>query len=186
MQKTKNIALIGILGALSFIVMIFEIPFPLAPWLKFDLSDTIVLFGGLVGGPLMGIALAFVKIILYVLLKGSQTGGVGQIASILGALTFILPTIILYEKTKKIGIALFLGTISMTFFMIVTNYFYITPFYVRLYKMDFLIEMIDKKDNSFLKYICYYYGFFNIFKGILQSLVYLIVHKNLSSKYRVN
>ncbi|MGL5123207.1 MAG: ECF transporter S component [Fusobacteriaceae bacterium] len=186
MQKTKNIALIGVLGALSFIVMIFEIPFPLAPWLKFDLSDVVVLFGGLLGGPLMGIALAFVKILLYVLLKGSQTGGVGQVANFLGALTFILPTIIFYEKTKKIGIALFLGIFSMTFFMIIANYFYITPFYAKLYKMDFLLELINKKDDSFLGYVCYYYGFFNIFKGIIQSAIFLIVHRKLSNKYRVN
>ncbi|MGL5056260.1 MAG: ECF transporter S component, partial [Fusobacteriaceae bacterium] len=53
MKKTKNIALIGVLGALAFVVMLFEIPFPLAPWLKFDLSDIVVVFGGLVGGPLV-------------------------------------------------------------------------------------------------------------------------------------
>ncbi len=183
-QKTKNIALIGILGALSFMVMIFEIPFPLAPWLKFDLSDTVVLFGGLVGGPLIGVAIAFVKILLHIMIKGSQTGGVGEIANILGTLTFILPTIIFYEKTQRIGIALFLGTISMTFFMVIANYFYITPFYARLYKMDFIIELMNRHDGSFFKYICYYYGAFNIFKGVLQSLAFLIIHKKLSSKYR--
>ncbi len=49
-NKAKKIALIGVLSGLAFITMLIEIPFPLATWLKFDLSEVVVLYGMMVGG----------------------------------------------------------------------------------------------------------------------------------------
>ncbi|MGL5125278.1 MAG: ECF transporter S component [Fusobacteriaceae bacterium] len=185
MKKTKNVALIGVLGALAFVVMLFEIPFPLAPWLKFDLSDIVVVFGGLVGGPLVAIAITVVKLALKVMIKGTETGLVGETANLIATLAYSLIVILIYEKTKKISLGLILGTLSLAVVLILVNYFYITPFYAKLYKMDFILEMINKKDGSYLKYIVGLYGGFNLFKGIIQSGIYLFINKKLQNRYRI-
>lgn len=184
MKKTKDIALVGVLGALAFVVMLFEIPFPLAPWLKFDLSDIVVVFGGLVGGPLVAVLTIVVKLILKVMIKGTETGGVGEVANIIAALAYCLPLILLYNRSKKIVPALVLGTISLTLVLVVLNYLWITPFYANLYKMDFITEMMNKNDGSYLKYITYFYGSFNLTKGVLQSGIYFLIDKKVKNRYR--
>ena len=45
--SVKEIALIGVLGGLSAIIMLFDFPLPFAPgFLKFDVSDIPGLFAG--------------------------------------------------------------------------------------------------------------------------------------------
>ncbi|MGL5100540.1 MAG: ECF transporter S component, partial [Fusobacteriaceae bacterium] len=183
MKKTKNIAMVGILGALSFIIMMIEIPFPLAPWLKFDFSDLVILFGGLVGGYRISIGVTIIKLVLNMMIRGTQTAGIGEITSFIATMAYVIPVIYIYKKNKTILFGLLVGTITLTILLIVLNYFYITPFYAKLYKMDFILDMINKKDDSYLKYILYYYGLFNITKGIILSLVYSVVDKRVRSRY---
>lgn len=184
MKKTKNIAMIGLFGALAFILMMLEIPFPLAPWLKFDFSDLVVLFGGLVGGYGVSVGVTIVKLTLNLMIQGSQTAGIGEITSFVATMAYVLPTIYIYRKSKKIIPGLIAGTVILTLMLLILNYYYITPFYAKLYKMDFILEMIEKGDNSYLKYILYYYGLFNITKGVVLSLVYLVIDKRMKKKYQ--
>lgn len=185
MKKTKKMALIGVLGALACIVMMFEIPFPLAPWLKFDLSDIVVLFGGLVGGIGSAVAITFVRVILNFLLQGTSSAGIGEATSILATLAYVIPVIVIYNRMRNIWIGLAIGTISLTLIMLISNYLFITPFYAKLYKMDFILEMMKKNDGSYLKYIIYYYGSFNMFKGIIISAIYGIINRSLKNRYVV-
>lgn len=183
MKKTKKIALIGVLGALAFIIMMFEIPFPLAPWLKFDLSDIVVLFGGLVGGIGSAVAITVVKVLLKMLIQGTTTGGIGDATSIVATLAYIIPVIFIYNKTKKISWGLVAGTATMTLLLVILNYYYITPFYAKLYKMDFILEMIKRNDGSYMRYIIYYYGSFNIMKGVIISVIYGAINRSLKNRY---
>ncbi len=185
MNKTKQIALVGILGALSFIIMLVEIPFPVAAWLKFDVADVIALFGGLTGGYLISILIIIVKIVLNLLLHGSQTSGIGEFASLIASLTYILPIMFIYRKKQNIYISLVAGTIVMTVLMVIGNYYWITPFYAKLYQMTFITDMIARNDGSYLKYIVTFYGAFNLFKGIIVSVIYILIHKKFKNKYLV-
>lgn len=185
MHKTKKMALVGVFGALAFIVMLFVIPFPLTPWLKFDISDIVVLFSGLIGGVSVAIGVAFIKILLHTVITSTQSAGIGEITNFVATLCYVLPIIFLYNKTKMIIISLLSGILLMTFVMLVGNYYFITPFYAKLFKMDFILEMMAKGDSSYFKYIIYYYGSFNLFKGAVQSVVYYLIHKKLNERYLV-
>jgi riboflavin transporter FmnP len=185
MKKTNRLTLIAILGALGFILTLFEIPFPGTSWLKFDISDTIVLFGVFAGGPLVGIALALLKATLCFIIHGSSSAGVGEAVMIISSLAFIFPVYYTYKKTKKIFIALILGTISLTLLLTYVNYAFVTPFYAKLYKMDFILDMINKNDGSYLKYIIGIYAPFNLLKGITLTAVYLVIHKRLKVTYKL-
>lgn len=184
-KGAKRIALIGILSGLAFIVMLIEIPFPLATWLKFDLSESVVLYGMLVGGPVAGAAIGLLKCVLKFLISGSSSLGVGEVAAFVAALAFSLPAYFFYKLKKNMLLGLIVGTLVLTVVLTAANYFYITPYYAKLYKMDFIMDMMNAHDGTYFKYIVYTYGLFNLTKGGVITVVYTIVDKYLKRTYNV-
>lgn len=184
-NKAKKVALMGILSALAFITMLIEIPFPLAPWLKFDLSETIVLYAMLIGGPLVGTVVAGGKSLLHFILSGSNSGGVGQVAAFIAACSFALPAYYIYKKNKNILIALIFSCISLSIVMILVNWMFLTAYYARLFHIVPILDLIDKGGKDYFLFISKTYGAFNLTKGILISILYLVIHKYLKRSYTV-
>ena len=53
--SVRSLTLIAMLGALSAVLMVLEIPLPFAPaYMKFDISDLPALFAGFFLGPVSG------------------------------------------------------------------------------------------------------------------------------------
>lgn len=102
-NKKLNISIkIGILSAIGVILMFFQIPIvPAFPWLQIDLSDIPALIGGFAFGPLAGIIIEALKNILHILVSGSSTGGVGEIANFLIGVSFVWPASYIYNKEKR-------------------------------------------------------------------------------------
>jgi riboflavin transporter FmnP len=184
-KKANRVALRGILSGLAFIAMLMEIPFPLAPWLKFDVSETIIVYGTLVGGPIAGVIIALCKSILHFFITGSDSGGVGQVTAFIAGVSFAIPTYYLYKKTRNIIPSLVVGILTFTIIMVTLNYFFITPFYADLYKLDFINQMREKGDGSYAKFIIYTYGLFNLMKGTVVSVIYALIDKYLKRTYKV-
>ena len=71
------------LGALAFVLMFFEFPLPfLAPsFYELDFSEVPVLIGTFSMGPLAGVAIEALKILLKLLFKGTSTFYVGDFAN---------------------------------------------------------------------------------------------------------
>ncbi len=182
-NKAKKIALIGVLSGLAFITMLIEIPFPLATWLKFDLSEVVVLYGMMVGGPIAGIAIGIGKTLLKFFISGSSSSGVGEIAALIATLSFILPSYFLYRYTKKLPFALITGTLTLAFVLTLANFYYITPFYAKLYQMNFIFDMINANDGRYFSYILKIYGLFNLTKGAVVSIVYIIIDRYVKKTY---
>ncbi|MBP3462207.1 MAG: ECF transporter S component, partial [Tyzzerella sp.] len=79
---TREIVTIGMLGAIAVVLMLFEIPLPFAPsFYEIDLSEVPVLVGCFAMGPIAGILIELVKIILNLVINGSVTAGVGELAN---------------------------------------------------------------------------------------------------------
>jgi len=184
MKKTNKLTLIAILGALAFILTLFKIPFPGTTWLKFDISEIVVLYSLFVGGPIVGVSVAVLKAILGFVIEGSSTGGIGEAVTVLSAVAFTFPVYYIYKWNKKIILSLIAGTLSLTIILTYANYIFITPFYAKLFKMDYIINMINSGDNTYLNYILVTYGPFNLLKGIVLTAVYIIVHKRLVGTYK--
>ncbi|MDU1854681.1 MAG: ECF transporter S component, partial [Clostridium baratii] len=73
---TKNLnkmVKISLLTGIAFILMFIEIPFPVFPWLKLDLSDVPALMGRFAFGPLAGVSIEFLQVLMNLLLSGTQT-----------------------------------------------------------------------------------------------------------------
>ena len=68
--QSKTMAKVGLLGAISFILMYLEIPLWFAPgFYKIDFSEVSVLIGAFALGPIPGVAIEFIKIVLHLILK---------------------------------------------------------------------------------------------------------------------
>ena len=81
-MNVRTMAQIGMLGAVAMVLMFFEIPLWFAPpFYKIDLSELPVLIGCFAMGPVAGVLIELVKILLYVVVHGTTTAGVGDIAN---------------------------------------------------------------------------------------------------------
>ena len=101
---TREIVTIGMLGAIAVVLMLFEIPLPFAPpFYEIDFSEVPVLVGCFALGPVAGVLIEFVKILLNLIINGSATAGVGELANFCIGCSFCIPAGIIYKrkKTKK-------------------------------------------------------------------------------------
>ena len=71
------------LGAIAGILMNLEFPLPfLAPtFYQLDFSEIPVLVGSFAMGPIAGVLIELVKILVHLVTKGSMTAGVGDVAN---------------------------------------------------------------------------------------------------------
>ncbi len=171
MQKNiKRLTTIGILSAISFVLMMIEFMIPfMPPFLKFDLSTVPVLFGGFMFGPIGGILVALVKDLLHLLM--TSTGGVGELADFLCTGIMVLCSSLIYSKyhTKKGAlIGLMVGILGLLIVSSLTNAFLLLPLYLNINP----IETFPYITSAILP--------FNFIKGLILSAVTFILYKNIS------
>ena len=67
MSKVRFITQVGMLGAVAVILMAFEIPLPFAPsFYKIDFSEVPALIGCFAMGPVAGVFVELIKIVVHV------------------------------------------------------------------------------------------------------------------------
>lgn len=188
-MSVHTIAKISILGALAFLVMMFEIPLPFAPaFYKLGFDEVIVLIGGFALGPWAAICIEALKIALNLLIGGTITMGVGELANFLIGLAFVLPATLMYqrEKTRKHALyGLIAGTICMTVLGGLLNYFVMLPAYAYFMNMplDQIIaagHAVNPNINGLLALVLMATTPFNLLKGILCSIVVFLSYKKVS------
>ena len=186
---TREIVTIGMLGAIAVVLMLFEIPLPFAPpFYEIDFSEVPVLVGCFALGPVAGVLIEFVKILLNLIINGSATAGVGELANFCIGCSFCIPAGIIYQrrKTKKGAmIGLISGTLIMTFLGCFINAYIMLPTYAKAFQMpiDSLIEMGTKVNaliTDLFTFVMFAVVPFNLLKGILVSIIVMLIYKKIS------
>lgn len=187
---TRKLVMIGILGAIAGLLMLPAFPIiAIAPnFYELDLSEVAVVVGTFSLGPLAGVAIEFIKILINVIANGSKTAFVGEFAAFTIGVAFILPAGFIYRsfKTKKGAlIALLIGSVSMVVFASLLNYFVLLPVYASAFGMT--IEQIvafgtaiNSHVNSLWSFIFICVVPFNIIKAALISSVVVLIYKRVS------
>jgi riboflavin transporter FmnP len=185
----RGIAQIGVLSAIAAILMVVEIPLWFAPgFYKIDLSELPVLIGGFAMGPIAGIIIELIKILLYLVIHGSSTGGVGDLANFILGCSFVVPAVLIYKKQKsKKGaiIGMSIGTLSLIIFGSILNAFFLLPFYANVFHMpmDSLVAMgtsINPAIHDMTTFIMLAVAPFNLLKGLLVSVITILIYKKVS------
>ena len=180
--------LIAMFGAVAAILMSFELSFPLVPdFIKLDFSDFPIVLGTFVMGPIEGVLIATVKILLKLLFRGTSTAYVGDFANWLFAIFYILPAALVYHfKRTKAGavLALAAGTVVTSIMAVVCNVTFIFPAYSKLFHapMDAIIAMgtaINSRITSLWTMMFYSIFPFNLFKYGLSSVITFLVYKRI-------
>lgn len=186
----KNMAIIAILSALSSVLMLFEFPLPFIapPFYGLDFSEIPALIGGFALGPVAGVIIEALKIVLKVLFKPSSTAYVGELGNFLVGVSLVLPATLVYQKMKNkngaiIGLAV--GTICMTIGATLINYFFLLPAFSVL--MNIPIENFVKMGTEIfpfihdkLTFVLYSTAPFNFIKATLVSIIVALVYKHIS------
>ena len=100
---TRMIVCVGMLAAISTILMLFEFPLPfLAPgFYELDFSEVPILIGAFALGPVAGVLTELVKVLLNLVVNGTQTAFVGEFANFVMGCMFVLPASLIYKMKKS-------------------------------------------------------------------------------------
>ena len=167
--STRQLVTMALMVAIGVILSFIE--FPLLPgvsWLKFDASNMPAMVAGFAYGPGGGIAVGVLTAILHGLLMADFSGAV---MNIIVVVFYVLPAALIYKYKHTFAgaiIALVVGTIFAVAGSIVGNLI-ITPGWLGV-PVDAVIAMIWPILVPF-----------NLLKGIINSVLTLIIYKSISN-----
>ncbi|NJD04136.1 MAG: ECF transporter S component [Ruminiclostridium sp.] len=178
-RKTRALVLIGVLSGLAWVLMALEFPlfiyFP--SYLKIDFSDVPAILGGIVLGPLAGVAVELVKNLLHFLTL-SKEGGIGEIANFFAGAGLLIPIALIVRKdAKKLILGNIAGILSMTVVANLVNYFITLPLYMKNPPKEVIMTTILTVLIPF-----------NLVKGIIVAIVVTVLYaalKKIIKKYRM-
>lgn len=187
--STKQLVLIGMFSALSYILMLVKLPVAYLGFLEFEFSDIPALVAGFAYGPITAVVIELIKNLIKAL-TGTTTGGVGELANFIVSSSYMIVTCGLFKLLKNKGenmqkvrtvIACILGTIIMTIVGGLMNYFVLLPMYAGFMGgMDNIVKLASKTIsiiNNTGALVVIGISPFNIFKGIYVSLIGFSLYK---------
>lgn len=188
---TSAITKIGVLGAISFVLMYFEFPLPfIAPsFYKLDVSESVILIGGYAMGPWAAIVLELIKNSLNLLIEGTQTGGVGELANFLIGSSLTVPAAFVYKYRKSRSgavVSLAVGVVSLVFIGALVNYFVMIPAYAKVFfggDVEGIVALggaIFPFVDDLLSFVLVCTSPFNLIKGAVCSLICYLLYKRVS------
>lgn len=189
MKKNENLSImikVALLGAIASLLMLFKFPLPFAPpFMDIDISEVPGIIAGFIFGPFWGFVVIVIKLLLKFITQGSGTGGFGELSNLIVSAAFVVTASLIYKRKRTFKNAIFalsVGVVLMTILATLSNYFIIFPLY-GIPMQTFAPTMA--KINPFVKNVPTLILFsivpFNIIKGILNSVIAVILYKPLLS-----
>lgn len=186
----RRVSIIGICAAIATVLHMLDFPLLfLAPeFYKLDFSELPVLLCGFYLGPSACVACEGVKILLKLLLKGTSTAFVGDLANFVVGCSFVIPATIWYHAHKSRHsaiIGLILGTVSLTVFGSAFNAVYLLPKFSELYglPLDTIVAMgtaIWGGVHSVTTFVILCVAPLNVVKGTVVSVLTMLLYKRVA------
>ena len=187
--RVQMITLVGVFAAISTILMFIEMPIPfMPPFLKIDLSGVPILIMGFMYGPLPAIYVTIIKDAIHML--SSQTGCVGEFADMIILCSFSVVSSLLYRKNpsrKGVVISVLAGAATITVVGSLANKFMLIPFYSKIMPLEAIIEAchaVNPMVDSMNAYILFGAAPFNLIKGLILSVLTLLLYNKMSGFIR--
>ncbi len=186
----RRVCIIGICSAVAAVLHMLDFPllFMAPGFYKLDFSELPVLLCGFYLGPSATVACEGVKILLKLLMKGTSTAFVGDLANFVVGCSFVLPATIWYHvhKSKHSAvIGLVIGTLSMTVLGTAFNAVYLLPKFAELYGMplDAIIAagtQIHAGIHDVTTFVILCVAPLNLVKGTVVSVLTLLLYKRVA------
>jgi len=185
----RGMTVIALLSALSTVLMLFEMPLWFAPiFYKIDFSEVPVLIGAFTLGPLAGVIIELIKILLNLFINGTETAFVGEIANFILGCSLVVPSAFIYHlaKTRKSAIlGMGIGTIVFIVTGCILNAYVLLPVYAKIYgmPMESLVAfgtLLNPNIKNLTTFIFFAVAPFNLIKGLLVTIITAILYKRVS------
>ena len=191
-----RIAVIAMFATLSGILYVFGFPIGVAfpSWLELNFSDIPALIGTFALGPLSGGIIVFVKILIKLIIKGTSTVFVGELADLVIGIAFVVPAGLIYKRRRTFKGALAgmaVGTACSVAAAVLANWLVLVPFYIKLFyngSWDPLVNAMQAlfgesvtRDTFYTFYLWISVLPFNILRCLIAVLVTLPVYKRISA-----
>ncbi len=175
--KVNKLVVMAMFSALAVVFMYFEFPIPFIapPFYEMDLSEIPILIGSFMYGPVAGVVMEAVKILLKLCLKGTSTAFVGDFANFILGCSIVVPASIIYhtKRTRKRAmIGLVAGALVFIFAGALMNGLYLLPKYSQLYgtPIEVFIGMgtdITPAINNVSTFVMFAVVPFNLLKSVM-------------------
>ena len=204
-MKRKSIfklTVLALLSAIGVILMSYlQIPYPIAPFLKIEFSDFVVIFAFLLFGFKESLIVALVKTGCDLIIRGPETGGafpfVAHLTALIASLSYVFALWLvskffksekIHQKILKYSLVVLIVSTIMTF----ANYTILTPLF--LGEVSFfgiglsentmgMITNLTGMNNFFLA-IAFLYLPFNLLKGTCISVIAVGIGDTLLTMYK--
>ena len=186
----KRVSIVGICSAIAAVLHMLDFPLPfIAPdFYKLDFSELPVLLCGFYLGPSAAVSCEGIKILLKLLLKGTSTAFVGDLANFVVGCAFVLPATIVYciRKSRKGSIqGLIAGTLVLTVFGSAFNAIYLIPKFADLYgiPLETIIAMggaINAGVQDLTTFVILCVAPLNLLKSIAVSVLTELLYKRVA------
>lgn len=186
--STRNLVSCAMLSACAVILMQLEfaLPFIAPPFYEFDLSELPALIGAFSMGPVAGVVIELIKVL--VKLISTNTMGVGELSNFVLGCILVVPASLIYRRKKTKGMALVslvVGGVSMAVLATILNAFVMIPLYSTL--MNLPVEGIIQMGSAIFPFIDSMFDFclvcvlpFNLIKALVVSAITIFIYKPLS------
>lgn len=188
--SVRSLTKIALLSAVAGVLMLFEIPLWFAPnFYQLDLSELAVMIGALSMGPLAGMFIELIKILLNFVMNGTITGGVGEAANFIIGCSFVLPATWLYQRKKDKKGMLFgfaAGIVGLVIVGAIANYFVLLPVYAAVFgqPLEAFIAMghvLNPLIVDLPTFTLYAVVPFNLLKGVVVSVLTYFLYPKLKA-----
>lgn len=183
--KTRILVSVAMLSAVAYILAFIEIGVPLSPsFARMDISDLPALIAAFAFGPMAGVMVELIKNGLQLI--STNTAGVGELANFLmgSALACTAGMIYSRKKTKKAAlIGCMTGSMAMAAAAGILNYFVLLPLYENFMPLEQVIAsfaVLMPFIQTKLDVVLWNAIPFNLIKGLLISLVTMLIYKPLT------
>ena len=197
-----KLTVLALLSAIGVVLMSYlQIPYPIAPFLKIEFSDFVVIFAFLLFGFKEAFIVAVLKTACDLLIRGPEVGGVfpfvAHITALIASLSYVLALWVASKliKSEKIGFKIAkysLVVLMVSVIMTFANYTILTPLFLGEVSffgiglsegtMGMLSGMTGT--NSFFLGITFLYLPFNLLKGTCISFIAVGIGDTLLSMFK--
>lgn len=191
---TKNFTIhsitkIAILTAISAVVMLFEFPLPFAPgFYELDLSEAVILMGGFAMGPVSATIIELLKNLINILINGTSTAYIGELANFITGCAFVVPASLIYKYNKTLNgaiVSLVVGTLSLATIGSMLNYFVLIPTFSKFYNLPIenIVSMgsaVNPLVGDLKTLVVFAVAPFNLVKGVICAVINLLLYKRVS------
>ena len=186
--NVRYIAATGILGALATVLMMVSFSVPFMPsFLKLDLSDLPALIASFSMGPVSGVMVCLVKNLINIVIEGTTTFYIGELANFIYGVCLVLPAGIIYKyrKTRRAAlISALLGAVMVAVVCVPINYYLVYPIYCKFMPLEAILGMyraiLPVEGWGLIQYLLVFNVPFSLLKGVLVTLITFVLYKRIS------